>query len=109
LVYNARDQLIRWVRPADDERVNRRGWITDYTLDGSGAMTRKVERNPSIDDDPATARDEQVRTDTLIDLDGDRVDVADTRDFDATPGAVVRTRQRHRYDDAGNLHGQGRV
>jgi len=32
--FNARDQLVKWTRPSDSGRSDRRGWATSYTITG---------------------------------------------------------------------------
>lgn len=89
--FNARDQLTRWDRPTDRGRTDRRGWSTSYELDGSGATTKKTERN--------RVGNEQI-TSTFA-LDGERLNSSET--LDRTQAVNVTTKQYFRYDDVGNV------
>ena len=89
--FNARDQLVRWTRPDDRGRQDRRGWSTEYTLNGTGAMLRKLEK------DAGGAE----KIDTSFELDGERLETSNT--VDRTQEVPVETKQTFRYDDAGNV------
>ena len=90
-VFNAREQLVRWERPDQGGRADRRGWSTSYSLNGSGAMVGKVERDSSGAEKVTTA----------LDLDGDRLESAEV--VDRTQAVRVTTTQTFRYDDVGNM------
>lgn len=111
--FNARDQLTRWKRPTDSGRSDRRGWMTSYELNGTGAITRKVEDDdddeanngapPSFDmaASPGTAGPE---VDTFYEYDGDRLERSVTADRSEPTGlSVVKARSTYRYDDAQNV------
>jgi hypothetical protein len=82
---------VRWQRPGDRGREDRRGWSTSYALTGAGAQERKTERD----------QDGNVKIDTDFVLDGDRLQKAVT--VDKTQAVEVTTTQKYRYDDAGNV------
>lgn len=111
--FNARDQLIRWKRSADRGRSDRRGWMTSYEVNGTGAIVRKTEDDdddeanngppPSFDmaASPGTAGPE---VDTFYELDGDRLERSITADrSDPTGLSAVKARSTYRHDDAGNV------
>lgn len=87
--FNARDQLVWWKHAAG--RGAHPGWLTTYTLDGSGAMTRKV--------DATGGGSPMVETDFTYD--GDRLE--ETKTVDRTSVLPLTTTQTYRYDDSGNV------
>ncbi len=89
--FNARDQLVFWQRPTDRGRSDRRGWTTSYTLDGSGAQVKRVDRD----------QDGIAKLDSDFVYNGEQLDKAIT--VDNTQPATVTTTQTYRYDNAGNI------
>jgi RHS repeat-associated protein len=88
--FNARNQLVSWTRPASRGRADRRGWRTEYTLDGSGAQTLREEYD-----------DQTLKTRTELTLDGDRLETATVQDY--TQAVALTSTQTYSYDDAGNV------
>jgi RHS repeat-associated protein len=87
--FNARGHLVQWTRRADrdDEKD---GWITDYTVDGSGQVRAKVERDGDA-----------KKLEVTHDIAGTRIE--STKTTSHQPVGAVKTTDTYRYDDAGNV------